>query len=69
MGWAISAADEVDEAGVFADDSLRYPESEAGAAFSLGGEEGLKEAVAVLRGDSRAIVGDLDDGSSLERRR
>jgi len=68
VGGAVGAAGEVDGAGVLVDDSLRDPEAEAGAAFSLGGEERLEEAVAVLRGDSRAVVGDFDDGTVFERR-
>ena len=54
-----------DGAGVFADDALRDPEAEAGAALALGGEEGLEEVLADLGGDAGAVVGDLDDGARL----
>ena len=51
---------------MFADDALRDPEAEPGAAFALGGEEGLEEVVADLGGDSGAVVDDFDDGSFFE---
>ncbi len=45
------------------DDSAADPEAKAGAAFSLGGEEGLKEVWLNIGGDAWAIVGYGDDGS------
>ena len=56
---SIDPAVQLDRAGVFADDSLRDPQSEAGAAFALGGKEGLEEVLANLWGDAWAIVRDL----------
>ncbi len=53
------------DAAVFADDAVRDPEAEAGAALSLGGEEGLEEVVADVRRDAWAVVGDFYDGSCL----
>ena len=63
---AIDAAFELNRAGVFADDALRDPQAEAGAAFALGGEEGLEEVVADFGGDSGTVIGNLDDGSGFQ---
>ena len=51
---------------MFADDALGDPEAEAGAAFALGGEEGLEEVVADLGRDAGAVVDDFDDGAGFE---
>ena len=41
---------------------------EAGAAFALGGEEGLEEVIADLGQNAGAVVDDFDDGTVFERR-
>ena len=57
------AALQAKDAAVFTNDSLGDPQAEAGAAFPLGGEEGLEEAVVNLWGDAGTVVGDGDGGS------
>jgi hypothetical protein len=54
MARAIGAVFQLDGAGVFADDSLGYPQSKAGAVFSLSGKEWLEEPVANVGSDSWA---------------
>ena len=47
---------EGDAAAVFADDAAADPEPEAGAAFALGGEEGLEEVGLHVLGNAGAVI-------------
>ena len=61
----LRVADEFDGTAVFDEDALRDPQAEAGAAFALGGEEGLEEVFADLGGDSGPVIDDFDDGPAF----
>ncbi len=56
-------AGQFDSAAVFGDDAAADPESESGAAFPLGGEEGLEEVRLNLFRNADAIVCDHHRGS------
>src|SRR6185437_5311715 len=45
---------------VFLHDPVYYPQSQASAFFTLGGEKGLEDAAAVLAGNSAASFGNGD---------
>ena len=60
MVFGVDGACNVNAATVLGDDAFADPEAESGAAFALGGEEGLEEFAADLFRDAGTVVDDVD---------